>query len=49
MTQDALTIYQDFLDRTAMGLLARDADAFLRLIHLPSGSTPTTGRSSLPT
>jgi hypothetical protein len=35
MTQDALTIYQDFLDRTAMGLMARDADAFLRLIHLP--------------
>jgi hypothetical protein len=34
MTQDALTIDQDFPDRTAMGLLARDAGAFLRLIHL---------------
>jgi hypothetical protein len=35
MTQDALTIYQDFLDRTAAACMARDADAFLRLIHLP--------------
>jgi hypothetical protein len=35
MTQDALTIYQDFLDRTAADLLARDAEGFLRRIHLP--------------
>lgn len=33
--EDALTIYQDFLDRTSDALIRGDADAFLRHIHLP--------------
>jgi hypothetical protein len=35
MADEALTIYQDFLDRTAEALIAGDAAGFLGHIHLP--------------
>jgi hypothetical protein len=35
MAEDALAIYQDFLDRTSEALLTGDAAGFLHRIHLP--------------
>jgi len=35
MPEEAMAIYQDFLDRTSDALVSGDAEGFLRHVHLP--------------